>query len=53
MLEVGGIAGTMILLVGVTNLNGALAAALSMAAGRSFSTLYLRWNARRLAAAMK
>jgi Na+-driven multidrug efflux pump len=53
MLEVGGIACTMILLVGVTNLNGALAAALSMAAGRSFSTLYLRWNARQLAAAMK
>jgi hypothetical protein len=37
----------------MTELNGALAAALSMAAGRSFSTLYLRWNARRLVASMR
>ena len=53
MMEVGGIAGTMIMLVGMTELNGALAAALSMAAGRSFSTLYLRWNARRLVVSMR
>lgn len=48
MLEVGGIAVTMIILVGATNLHGALSAALAMAAGRSFSTLYLRFNARAL-----
>ncbi len=53
MLEVGGIAGTMILLVGMTDLNGAMAAAVAMAAGRTFSTFYLRLNARRIVAQSK
>lgn len=41
MLEVGGIALTMIVLVSATTLNGALAAALAMAVGRVASSVYL------------
>jgi hypothetical protein len=45
ILEVGGIALTMILLVALTQLNGALSAAISMAVGRIASTVYLKWSA--------
>ncbi len=46
VLEVGGIAGTMFVLVHTTALTGALAAAISMAVGRIASTLYLWTNTR-------
>lgn len=45
VLEVGGIALTMVLLVAFTQLNGALSAAISMAVGRIASTVYLKWSA--------
>ena len=45
VLEVGGIALIMVLLVTFTELNGALAAAISMTLGRIISTIYLKWTA--------
>lgn len=45
VLEVGGIALTMLTLVSTTQLNGALSAAISMAVGRIASTFYLRSQA--------
>ncbi len=45
ILEVGGIALIMVLLVTFTELNGALSAAISMALGRIISTIYLKWTA--------
>lgn len=45
VLEVVGIALTMVLLVALTQLNGALSAAISMAVGRIASTVYLKWSA--------
>jgi len=45
VLEVGGIAATMMLLVTWSQLNGALSAAISMAVGRIASTVYLKWSA--------
>ncbi|MBC8125272.1 MAG: hypothetical protein H7X70_06020 [Candidatus Kapabacteria bacterium] len=45
ILEVGGIALIMVLLVTFTELNGALSAAISMAVGRIMSTVYLKWTA--------
>jgi hypothetical protein len=46
-LEVGGITAVMIALVNFTELNGALAAAIAMAIGRTASTIYLKVNAGR------
>lgn len=46
-LEVGGITVMMITLVTFTDLNGALAAAIAMAVGRTASTIYLKVNAGR------
>jgi hypothetical protein len=46
-LEVGGITAVMIVLVNFTDLNGALAAAIAMAIGRTASTIYLKVNAGR------
>lgn len=44
VLEVVGIAATMVVLVTFTQLNGALSAAISMAIGRIAATLYLKWS---------
>jgi hypothetical protein len=50
-LEVAGITLVMIMLVSFTDMNGALAGAIAMSAGRIASTLYLKLNARRVLSA--
>ena len=50
-LEVAGITLVMIMLVSFTEMNGALAGAIAMSAGRIASTLYLKLNARRVLSA--
>ena len=51
VLEVAGVTLVMMLLVSITNLNGALAAAIAMSVGRIASTLYLKVNAGRVLSA--